>query len=199
MDWWSNWRLCRRKPTDMRSGLLFKFYINMEIYLVRHTNVEVPFGTCYGWSDVSLTDDFLKDAQIITDSLPKQIDKVYSSPLLRCKSLAFLINPHYTIDDRLKELNFGDWEMKNWNQVSKNELWFSNYVDCCPPSGESFRQLFNRACETLEEIIRSEHRIIVLVTHGGIIRALIAKILGLSLEQSIKLNIPFSSIHKFIL
>ena len=34
----------------------------MEVYMIRHTSVGVPKGTCYGWTDVPIADTFEQEA-----------------------------------------------------------------------------------------------------------------------------------------
>jgi alpha-ribazole phosphatase len=46
----------------------------MKVILIRHTRVDVPKGTCYGWTDVPLADTFLKEAAITENNL-EQIDE----------------------------------------------------------------------------------------------------------------------------
>ena len=62
----------------------------MEVILVRHTSVDVPKGTCYGWTDVPVRDTFEQEAQATKHALEQflPLDKVYSSPLTRARKLA---------------------------------------------------------------------------------------------------------------
>jgi alpha-ribazole phosphatase len=47
----------------------------MDIYLIRHTSVDVPKGLCYGQSNVSLTKTFEEEAKVIQKKLPlTQVD-----------------------------------------------------------------------------------------------------------------------------
>ena len=41
----------------------------MEVILVRHTSVDVPKGTCYGWTDVPVRDTFEQEAQATKHAL----------------------------------------------------------------------------------------------------------------------------------
>ena len=57
----------------------------MEIYLVRHTSVNVPAGYAYGQTDVPLHPTFEKEAEAVKKTLSGHtFDKVWSSPLTRC-------------------------------------------------------------------------------------------------------------------
>ena len=86
--------------------------------MVRHTRVGVPKGTCYGWSDVPVADTFEEEAantkkhldDIFKEHAP---DIVFSSPLTRaCKLAAYCGYDTPLLDNRLKEMNMGEWEMQ---------------------------------------------------------------------------------------
>ena len=48
-------------------------------------------------------------------------DKVWTSPLTRCVRLANYCGfPEAEREDRIKEVNFGEWEMKSWNELSSD-------------------------------------------------------------------------------
>ena len=92
----------------------------MQITVVRHTSVDVPKGICYGITDVPLASTFPDELIQVRHKLGSAtFDFVYSSPLIRCTTLANEIIPHQPIrtDNRLTELNFGNWEMAEWNTL----------------------------------------------------------------------------------
>lgn len=65
----------------------------MEIYMIRHTSVGVPKGTCYGWTDVPVADTFEQEAAETKRNLESMLDDnkldiVFSSPLTRARKLA---------------------------------------------------------------------------------------------------------------
>ena len=61
----------------------------MEIYLVRHTSVDIPAGYAYGQTDVPLRPSFEDEAEAVKKNLSGHtFDKVWSSPLTRCPRLA---------------------------------------------------------------------------------------------------------------
>ena len=148
----------------------------MEIYLVRHTSVEVPRGTAYGQTDVSLRDTFPEEAEKVKQQLAGlTFDRVYTSPLSRCVRLATYCGyPDATPDNRLRELHFGDWEMKTWDEIqtdTRSQTWWNDWINTPTPGGESFRQEYDRLADFLEEIRRKDAQRICLFTHGGILSA----------------------------
>lgn len=172
----------------------------MEIYLIRHTKVIEDFGTLYGHSDVGLADSFLQEAKSIKNSIniPKNI-VIYSSPLSRCQRLSKeVFESEPILDERIMEQNFGDWELKTWNSIEKKALkkWFDDFVNLPTPNGECYRDLYNRASECFDEIITKNHKSVAIVTHGGVIRAILSHVLKIPLDKVFIMQIDFSSITK---
>ena len=97
--------------------------------MIRHTHVGVPKGTCYGWSDVPLADTFESEAmqtsknlkEILSDGITP--DVIYSSPLSRAMKLAAFCGYDNPVqDERLKEMNMGDWEMQKYDEIKDDAL-----------------------------------------------------------------------------
>jgi alpha-ribazole phosphatase len=171
----------------------------MEIYLIRHTRVDVPPGICYGRSDVPLAKSFEEEAFRIRDNLADiPIDTVYCSPLERCTRLArYLFGKQYRTDDRLMELNFGEWEMKAWEDIYKHPLgpaWMNNYLNAPCPGGESLPMLVERIKDFLDELSRQPVECCAIVTHAGVIRACRHLIEGDTLEECFAREVVHGSI-----
>lgn len=144
----------------------------MEIYIIRHTAVGVPRGICYGQTDVPLKDTFKAEAEAVKRNLSKYcFDAVYSSPLSRCRRLAdYCGYSDALLDSRLKELNFGDWEMGKWHELDMS-IWEKDWVCVPTPNGESFEQLYERLAHFLEELKQKTYERVAVFAHGGIIGA----------------------------
>ena len=157
----------------------------MEIYLIRHTTPKIEKGICYGQTDLEVAATFEEEAKVTLSNLPKQFDAVYTSPLKRCKQLAQKIDTHCISDNRLMELDFGDWELKKWDDIPLKEIqpWFDNYVDNPALNGESFMDLFNRTHNFLDEIKVQNLKRVVIVAHAGVIRAILSKYLQIPLIE----------------
>ena len=146
----------------------------MEIYLVRHTSVNVPAGYAYGQTDVPLRPTFEKEAEAVKKTLSGHtFDKVWSSPLTRCTRLAAYCGyPDAEKEDRIKEISFGEWEMKSWDELSsdpRSKAWFNDWINIPAPSGESVQDQYNRVSHFLDEIRRSSLQKVCLFTHGGVL------------------------------
>ena len=129
----------------------------MELTLIRHTKTDVPPGICYGQSNVGLADSFEDEYILLKEKIKgRKFDKVYSSPLKRCSILAGKLFPDKEIiyDNRLMELNFGDWEIKPWEDIENSpegKAWFKNYLELPCPGGESYQDMKNQIGQILFE------------------------------------------------
>lgn len=148
----------------------------MELYLIRHTSVAVPKGFCYGATDVALNDTFGAEAeQVKLNLVGVQFDAVFTSPLSRAVKLAaFCGYADAEKDDRLRELNFGEWEMKSFDELYKDDERFrqwceGDYVNLAAPGGESLAQQMERFRRFVDEKKKQGHRCIAAFCHGGIL------------------------------
>lgn len=171
----------------------------MEIILIRHTTPKIAKGICYGQSDIDVTDTFSEEIKPIIKELSTDSETVfYSSPLKRCKKLAEKLADKIIFDDRLKELDFGDWELQNWNDINKKELdiWMNDFVKVAATNGESYLDLHARTTSFLLEIAKQQHKKIVIITHAGVIRSLYSFINKTSLETSFDLKLQYGQVVK---
>jgi alpha-ribazole phosphatase len=174
----------------------------MELYLVRHTTPAILPGICYGRSDLDVHDDFHEQVAAVRQKLYGiHVEACYSSPQTRCRKLAHALGLAETQhDDRLQELHFGEWEMQSWDAIPRSlfDHWSDNFVERAPPGGETFRELFQRAHQFFVECTKRHSGSVVVVTHAGIIRALLAHALRLPLENVPGLHLDFGGVSKII-
>lgn len=173
----------------------------MEVYLIRHTTPDVAAGICYGQSDLPLAVGYQSELAHTQSLLPESFDSIYSSPLLRCKTLAIELEGDAIFDPRLKELNFGEWELKAWKEIPEDQLnpWMEDFVQSSPPDGESYQQLYDRVMLFWEGLIKNEQEKIAIVSHAGVIRAFLSHLLGMDLKDSFKLQLDYGSVSKVTL
>lgn len=170
----------------------------MDLILIRHTSPEVGKGICYGQTDLALAPSFIEELKEVKGKIPQGFDTVYTSPLIRCSWLADELGGQVHTDARLMEMNFGAWEMTPWNDISADELnpWMADFVNTAVPEGEAFQDLIMRVNEVLNEILKSELERVVIVTHGGVIRAALGFFLGLAPENVFRLNIDYGGVTR---
>ncbi|MBP9602117.1 MAG: alpha-ribazole phosphatase [Lutibacter sp.] len=171
----------------------------MEIYLVRHTTPAIEKGVCYGQTDLNVAETFEEEVELVLKNLEDRThSKVFTSPLIRCKKLALKISNQITEDDRLKEINFGDWELLKWDDIDRNELdvWMKDYVNIEVPNGESCLQLFDRNIAFFKEIIQLKHPKTIIVCHAGVIRSILSYINNTNIEDSYNIAIDYGQVFK---
>lgn len=169
----------------------------MEIYVIRHTPVNVSKNVCYGQSDLDTSKSFLQDAEELRKKLPSNFDQVFTSPLSRCTFLANELGFYDAIlDERLKEMNFGDWELKKWEDINSDDLqnWMDNYDTVTTPNGESLMDLYLRVETFYEDLKNRNDRKVLIITHAGVIRCLWAKILEIPLKNCFKIPVGFDEV-----
>ncbi len=172
----------------------------MDLFLIRHTKVDVEPRVCYGQTDVDVAETFLSEAESIKKQIgSKHFDKIYSSPLKRCKKLSeYLFNNVIEFDDRLMELNFGDWEMQEWDTITDSEYqkWMNDYIETQCTNGESFLDLHKRVGSFIEDLKKNNHENIAIIAHGGSIRSIILNITNKDLKDAFKTQVEYGEIIK---
>jgi alpha-ribazole phosphatase len=175
----------------------------MKLTLIRHTSLQIDPGICYGQSDIDVAASFTSEVESTQSKLvDSTFDVVYCSPLQRCVKLAEALDlgqdlGKVTQDERLKELHFGDWELRAWNDIPRDifDDWAHDYANKAPPNGETFSQLQQRGIHFLDEMLAkhaNEH--IVIISHGGMIRALLAHVLNMELKGLFRFTIDYGSV-----
>lgn len=175
--------------------------IQQEITLIRHSSVAPARGLCYGFLNVDVSANFKREAEELQKKLAGySVDAVFSSPLQRCTQLAEFLFKNYTTDDRLKELNYGEWEGKTWAEIAvpENSNWIFHHPDTVITGGESFHIQQKRVVEFFKEIEQSTHKKIALVVHGGVIRSLIAHVLDIPLIATQSFKIHYTAQIQFV-
>lgn len=178
----------------------------MKMTLVRHTSLAIAPNICYGQTDVPVSNNFDIERQQLQAKLARyEFDAIYASPLQRCHQLAQALcaddrlnvaNREIQLDARLKELHFGDWEMAAWDTIPRDDfdVWANDYEVLAPPNGETFGQLHQRSKQFVEELAAHAHnQHILVVTHGGLIRAMIAEVLQMPLKRLFRMTIDHAS------
>ncbi len=170
----------------------------MKIVLIRHTSVNVAPGICYGQTDVPLSDTFpIEAAEVASRLAGYTFDRVYSSPLSRCKRLAeFCGYSRYITDPRLLEINFGKWEMQRFDDITDPRLqeWYDDYINVAPTGGESFLEQQARFIDFLNEIKLSTAKCVALFTHCGIIAQALVTLHGKTPAEVFAATPPYGTV-----
>ena len=131
-----------------------------------------------------------------------------SSPLERCKETARVLaaaqpNPVRVISERgLVECDYGDWQGRPLKELAREKLW--KVIQRHPasvtfPAGESMAAMSARAVaavrrhDALIEAEHGPHAVWAAVTHGDLVKAILADALGLHLDQFQRLHVDPAS------
>ena len=165
-----------------------------KVILIRHGQTEWNIlGKYQGHSDIDLSVLGIEQANLLAQRLTKEkIDAIYTSDLKRAiKTAECIANKHQLsvqIIPELKEISFGDWEGLDYNTINLKwpgevERFFKNAESIVIPNGETFYEVEQRSCNAIQKIIE-QHRnqTIIIVSHGGTIRALLAHALHIPLK-----------------
>lgn len=169
------------------------------ITLIRHGALATDLDGCYvGQLDVPLSDEGQTQAiKLATRLTAHAIDSIWCSPALRAQQTVAPLASHlakpYITKAQLSEVNFGRWEGLTFKEICSTDpdlvaQWASFTDDFCFPDGESQYDFHHRVAEIAEQI-HAHSGNLAIVTHGGIIRALLCKLLGLAKQDYLKFEI----------
>ncbi|UZO80777.1 alpha-ribazole phosphatase [Aquimarina sp. ERC-38] len=171
----------------------------MEIHLIRHTTPDIQKGICYGQSDIGVAATFSSEVKEIQKQIPLDASTViYSSPLQRCMQLANSFGLPVIQDSRLREVNFGTWELQAWDAIPQNEMepWMKNFVSVAPPSGESYEAVQKRVLASFTEILQSSSKSVIICTHASPLRIILSNLKEIPLKDSFSLTVAYGQVFK---
>lgn len=155
------------------------------IYLVRHGETLWNKEKKYlGHCDLGILPQSYETLQPLRDQLDDvDVQLAFSSDLKRCRETALFLKPslNFGYDSRLRELDFGEFEGQTYEDLKENPTycqWLEHWESLSPPQGESGEQFKARIEQFIHDLEQSllssavEHTNVLIVTHGGIIRAL---------------------------
>lgn len=142
----------------------------MEVYLIRHTRVNLPEPTCYGQTDIDVCASFPEEAEQTKQNLHNiSFDQVYCSPFQRAAKLAAYCGfPDAQRDDRLKEMNMGKMEMVPFRQIPPADIddWYTRFMQIQMPEGETTIDVYNRMKDFFGELRKKPFKRVAVFYHG---------------------------------
>ena len=161
----------------------------MRILLIRHGRQNSPLCNV----DVPLAEEGRRQAELLGERLSgEQIDAVWSSNLIRAVETADIINEKLNVErvirEELKEISFGDMEGLSDEVIADRYEDFLRArlkmeKDLTYPGGESAFDVLSRTLPVMREIMSRDYEAAAIVTHGGVIRSLVAHYLGMDLAR----------------
>lgn len=168
----------------------------LRLTLVRHGTTEWnASGRYQGWSDPPLSDAGRAEATRLRERLAgERFDRVVASDLLRARETAEIAVPGAEIetDQRLREMSFGAWEGLTWDECTARDgdllaRWTADPASCAPPEGETVAEFEARVAAALDALPTDGS--LLVVTHAGVVHAVLARWLGVTLKQTFALRI----------
>jgi len=134
--------------------------------------------------------------------------RIVASPLLRCANFARELgleqNIPVSLETRLGEIGFGEWEGIDPASLYRscpeaiNNFWLDPTTNP-PPGGEDFTRFQARVSEAWEGIIQDyvgTHTLVV--AHGGVIRMIVAQVLGLPASNIFRMDVPYAAVSRIV-
>jgi len=163
-----------------------------------------------GWTDVPLSEEGIKSAKETAAKLiGKQIDIVYTSPLIRNQETVSLVlnkkNLPIVIDKALDERNYGKLQGLDKEDAKKQfgekqvHLWRRSW-DIEPPGGESLKDVYQRVVpffkKYVEKDLQGGKNVLVVASHNSL-RAMVKYVEKISDEDIINLEIPYAGLREY--
>jgi alpha-ribazole phosphatase/probable phosphoglycerate mutase len=132
-------------------------------------------------------------------------EALYTSPLKRALESAevagelFQLRP--TVSSALREINFGNLEGLSYSQIEKMypqeyKLWMEHPTKVKFPGGESFAEMKTRVLGFQGVLLHTHpNKTVVLVSHGGTNRILLAEALGIQDEMIFRIDQAYAAIN----
>ncbi|ABP67471.1 Phosphoglycerate mutase [Caldicellulosiruptor saccharolyticus DSM 8903] len=163
-------------------------------YLVRHGETDWnKYNMVQGCIDTDLNQTGIEQAKKVAERLrSEKIDIIFSSTLKRAYMTAnqiksFHPNIPLKLTDKLNEINFGEWEGLNFEELEERyseqyKLWKDAPEKATFPGEGSLYNVMERVKSFFEGILNKPYKNVVIVTHGGIIKLSIIYLLELPLD-----------------
>ena len=174
------------------------------LLLVRHASTgEALRGRFVGRTDAPLHDDGRRQARALAERLAgRGVDKMVCSPLCRAVETARILGSAAGLpmngrpprpaaealvpvaEPDLAEIDFGRWEGRNFEEIHASDAalvdaWARFAPEFAFPEGESLAGFLDRVRRVTERLTNDPAESILVVAHGGVVRAMLCQLLGL--------------------
>ncbi len=165
------------------------------LYLIRHGETSWNKETRFqGQVDILLSERGIEQAEALSKRLAgRQFAACFSSNLSRARETAAIVAKPHNIPVKavpdLQEMNFGYWEGLTVEEIRQkydreSADWWSRPLENRVPGGETLIELAERSVRAVKTIVQQyPEEQVLLVTHGGVIRCIVAAALGIDLNQ----------------
>jgi broad specificity phosphatase PhoE len=191
------------------------------LVLIRHGIATGAGGCCIGRTDLPLSPEGEASVHRLgaawhhaaTQSAPclASPTRVFASDLRRAVDSARALAAHWAvpveIDERLREMDFGEWDGEAWAALEARDgerlqAWMADWVVTRTPRGESFADVVARVGDWLDAVRRERvdgSQTVVAVAHAGTIRAALCHLLGWPLASAFQARVDHARVTAIVL
>lgn len=177
-----------------------------KIIIVRHGecpgNIE---GRVRGRTEFPLNENGIKQAEAVAEALKNEaIECIYTSPLSRAKKTAEIIAEKggfkVKADARFDNMFFGPWEGRKKDDLAKEfpedwNTWLTSPENLHVPGAETFDEVQARAMAGINDLLLPHKGgTFAIVSHRGLIKPMIAGILGMQKPSFWKIYVDNASL-----
>jgi probable phosphoglycerate mutase len=170
--------------------------------LVRHGSTDTLDVGLAGWQEgIALNDRGRREVRALAEWIEGPVDAAFSSPLQRTRETAAVLAGRLGLAVQahlaFAELRFGTWTGQSFTELGTDPRWqrFNSFRSGTRiPGGETILEVQSRAIHGLFEL-RESHpgQRVLIVTHGDVIKVVVAYVLGMSLDHLLRLDIAPAS------
>lgn len=152
----------------------------MNIWVTRHGQTDLNLkNLMQGRVNAPLNDTGRQQAKEAREKVSSvKFDAVYASPLDRAIETASIIGgvdrSKIIVDERIIEADFGKYDMKSYYRMGPlmTLYWALPELFPAPKTVETIKSMVSRSSSFLSELEKKDYENVLVVCHGGIIRAL---------------------------
>jgi broad specificity phosphatase PhoE len=159
-----------------------------------------------GSTDVELSPEGWQQLRSKVSGHETRWDHIVSSPLQRCRQFAEELSRQsktpLTVDERWREMSFGDWEGREVKEIWKSDKasaigYFTDPERQNTANIEPVEDIIHRLSGAWQTIL-DEHsgKRVLVVAHGGVIRFQLAAVLDLPLKAVGQIQLPYAAISR---
>lgn len=180
------------------------------VLLIRHGETEWnKMGKFQGGTDIPLADDGIRQAKLLRDRINGEFDYIYTSPLSRALETARIVasksKSRVIIAPEIREINFGEWEGLTIKGIAEKypevfEDWKTSKIEGSFIGGDlSIHNASSRSTKCIMDIVnKHKGKRIVIIAHGGIIKAGLIGIFGWDMTMYHKMALGNTCINTVI-
>jgi broad specificity phosphatase PhoE len=174
------------------------------VLLVRHGQTDENVnGRISGQGPIPLNQRGQEQAELAAQVLaPLRVTRLISSPVVRALQTATILDSQLRLgieeEPDLREVGYGDWEGQTFQAIRGGtafQLALNDPINAVFPNGESLVSVQQRSVRVVEGIRQGAPRdVVVLVSHGDVIRMLVAHYLGMTFNDYRRITIDNGAI-----